>query len=229
MQDDDVIIANAIFDAEADNYEEYDQQIDVTKLGVKLRQTNKLKGSIREFQFYANNYFLLNLSQNKKHKDFRINLAWLNSEPEHHKVIIWKWLCASLFTLILTVAVAFLTFNQSLAFDYGTIAGTVLFTSSIILFLFFIYQMRNEYIFTSQFAKTKIFIIENKKPDQHTFDKFFSQIRQTINTTQSNISIPERLIGELKMCRRLRDEGIIDDESYTLARTTIFKHQQYKA
>ena len=47
-----VIIANAIFDAQADNYEEFDQEIDPAKLGDKLVQANTLKGTVREFQYY---------------------------------------------------------------------------------------------------------------------------------------------------------------------------------
>jgi hypothetical protein len=41
--------------------------------------------------------------------------------------------------------------------------------------------------------------------------------------------VEEQLVGELKMCRRLRDENIIDDAVYTAARTSIFKHQRYRA
>ena len=97
------------------------------------------------------------------------------------------------------------------------------------LFRSFIYCMRDEYIFYSYFGGTKLFLIENKKPDQQSFDNFFITLQRTIEQTQSTLSISERLIGELKMCRRLRDEGIINDEAYTIVRTTIFKHKQYKA
>ena len=77
MQDEDeVIIANAIFDAEADNYEEFDLEIDPEKLGDKLVQTNTLKGTVREFQHYSSNHLLLSLVKKKKAetKNYRVNL-----------------------------------------------------------------------------------------------------------------------------------------------------------
>ena len=74
-----------------------------------------------------------------------------------------------------------------------------------------------------------IFLIENKKPSQQAFDSYFISLQQSIDKAQASISVSDRLVGELKMCRRLRDEGIIDDEAYTIARTAIFKHEQYKS
>jgi len=61
MEDEDeVIVANAMIDVSADNYEEFNPEIDPTKLGEKLIQTNALKGTCREYQLYASNYLLLN-------------------------------------------------------------------------------------------------------------------------------------------------------------------------
>jgi len=88
--------------------------------------------------------------------------------------------------------------------------------------------MRNEYIFKSHFGGARLFLIENKKPDQKKFDSFFISLQQAIYKSKARISVSDRLVGELKMCRRLRDEGIIDDKTYTVARTAIFKHEQYK-
>ncbi len=89
--------------------------------------------------------------------------------------------------------------------------------------------MRNEFIFKSHFGNARLFLIENKKPDHASFEKFFMKLQQSIVKSKKNISVSDRLLGELKMCRRLRDEGVIDDESYTIARTAIFKHEQYKS
>ena len=117
------------------------------------------------------------------------------------------------------------TFNP----DYCLIAGIITLSATLIFLLIFIYCMRDEYIFNSYFGNTKLFLIENKKPDQQSFDNFFINLQRTVEQTQFVLSISDRLIGELKMCRRLRDEGIINDESYMTARTAIFKHKQYKA
>lgn len=228
--DEEVIIANTALDAHADNYEEFDQDIDPEKLGNKLLQTNILKGTVREYQFYAAQHLLLNFVEKKRagEKKFRVNLAWLSSEPEHNKIVIWKWLYRALAAGLFAGLFLILALTEVLKLEYCIVAGTISLTTALILSLIFIYQMRDEYIFKSYFGDAKIFLIENKKPAQQEFDNYFINLQQAIDRAQAKISVADRLLGELKMCRRLKDEGIIDDESYTHARTAIFKHEQYK-
>jgi hypothetical protein len=230
QNDDEIIITGAAYDVPADNYEEFDLEIDQTKLGETLVQTNTLKGTIRKFQFYSDDYLLLDFVKKKKSetKRFRVNLAWLSAEPIHRKVIIWKWLFASLAALASMALCLFFTINEALKTEYGFVAGTASLTVALILLLIFIYHMRNEYTFNSQFGGARLFIIENKRPEQNAFDHFFVKLQQAIDNSKANIPVSDRLVGELKMCRRLSDEGIIDDEAYTVARTRIFKHEQYK-
>jgi hypothetical protein len=109
------------------------------------------------------------------------------------------------------------------------IAGSITIAATLIFSLIFVYLMRDEFIFKSRYGDARLFLLENKKPSQQEFDRYFISLQQTIDRAQSNISIPDRLVGELKMCRRLRDEGIIDDETYTTARTAVFKHERYKS
>ena len=229
--EDEVIIASAAYDVPADNYEEFDQEIDAKKLGDKLLQRNALKGSVRHLQFYADSHLLLSIvkKKNAKVEKFRVNLACLSSEPIHQKIIVWKWLIAALLAAALTGLFVFFTINETIRTEISIVAGTISLTASLILLLIFIYQMRNEYIFTSQFGDAQLFLLENKKSDQETFDNFFIRLQQAIDKSKTKTSVSDRLIGELKMCRRLRDEGIIDDQTYTFARTKIFKHEQYKS
>jgi len=230
MDDDEVIISDTAFDVPTDNYEEFDQEIDPAKLGAKLVQTNSLKGTARQYQVYAKTHLLLNFTEKKKaeEKTFRVNLAWLRPEPEHNRIIIWKWLYASLTAAALTALSIFFLIEQTFKFEYCIVATTITLTASLICILIFFYQMHDEFIFKSQFGNAKLFLIENKKPTQQAFDYYFIGLQQSIDNAQAALSVSERLVGELKMCRRLRDEGIINDESYTIARTAIFKHDQYK-
>ena len=226
-----VIFASAVFDAPADNYEEFDQEIDPAKLGEKLIQTNTLKGTRREYQLYTSSYLLLNFVERKraKEKKFRVSLAWLSSEPEHNKVIIWKWLYAVFGAGALAGLSLYLGISETVKPLYCLLAGTITVTIALICCLIFVYLMRDEFIFTSRYGHAKLFLIENKKPAQQEFDRYFIMLQQAIDKAQTHMSVPDRLVGELKMCRRLRDEGIINDESYTTARTAIFKHDQYKS
>ncbi len=225
-----VIIAGVAFDETGDNYEEFDTELYPEKFGDKFTQTNPLKGSVREYQYYASEYLLLNLvdKKNAKTKKFHVNLACLSSEPEHNKIIVWKWLYGAFAAGALAVLCLFLGISQTVKAEYCTVSGTIALTAALICALIFIYLMRDEFIFKSRFGNAKLFLLENKKPNLAAFNIFFIGLQQNIDKIQSNIPIEKRLVNELKMCRRLRDEGVIDDKSYTAARTSIFKHEQYK-
>ena len=226
-----IIAATAVDVHDADNYEEFDQELKREKLGEKLIQINPQKGSIRKYQLYASRHLLLNFVEKKKasEKSFRVDLAWLSSEPEHHKFIAWKWLFGALAAGAFAGLFLFLTLTDVVKIEYGIIAITIALTTTLILFLTFIHLMRDDYIFKSHYGNAKLFLMENHKPTQQEFDSYFINLQQTIDKSQANISIADRLLGELKMCRRLKDEGIINDETYTAVRTIIFKHDQYKA
>lgn len=224
-----VIMEGATFDLPTDNYEEFEQHIEPSRLGKKLAHKNPLKGTAREYQFYAAHDLLLDFAKKKNSKKFRINLAWLSSEPIHNKVIVWKWLYYALAAAGLSGLCLYLATAQIVKFEYSATAGAILLTAACISTLIFIYLMRDEFIFRSYFGDSELVLLENKKPHPSEFNEFFTELQNAIESAQKNISIPDRLVGELKMSRRLKDEGIITDAQYTAARTVIFKHKQYKA
>lgn len=226
-----VILANEMLDVPLDNYEVFNPEINPARLGEKLIQKNTLKGTCREYQVYASNYLLLNFVEKKraKEKRFRVSLAWLSSEPEHNKIIVWKWLYWAIGAGALAGLSLYLGISETVKPEYCLLAGTITVTAALICGLIFIYLMRDEFIFKSRYGNAKLFLIENKKPSQQEFDLYFIKLQQAIDTAQTQMSVTDRLVGELKMCRRLRDEGIINDETYTIARTAIFKHDQYKS
>ena len=230
-KEDEVIIGGTVSDVSADNYEEFDNELDPGKLGKRLVQKNSRTGSSRTFQFYSGQNLLLDLIEKKgaAEKKYQIDLAWISAEPLHNRIVIWKWLALAIISAISAGVFFYLGTVQSIPSEVGNIAATIALTLSVIFILSFIYCIRDEYIFRSCFGGANIFLMENKKPDIQTFDSFYLQLQQVIDKSHRELSISDRLIGEMKMCRRLRDEGIIDDASYTRARTAIFSHKEYRS
>ena len=226
-----IIIEGGAPDVSPDNYEEFDHELDPSKMAEKLVQENSLKATVREYQLYASKHLLLNFIESKKAapKKFRVNLTYISSEPEHNKIINWNWLYGVLAATALLCLFIFLAVKEIISLEYGLLGGAITLTSAAICSLVFVYLMRNEYIFNSQFGNIELFLIDNNKPNQKEFNQFLIVLQHTIDKSKLNISVADRLVGELKMCRRLKDEGIIDDEVYTAARTAIFKHKQYQA
>jgi len=231
MFNEEVVISDVNLDVPSDNYEEFDQQIDPAQLGDRLVQNNSLKGSRRVFQFYRNRYLLLDILENKKAgaRKFHLNLAWLSAEPEHNKVVTWKWLIASVTAFVATALFFFLAYAEILPLLYGLAGGVLSLSGALIFALIFVYLKRDEFVFYSHYSRTRLFLLENGRPSQAEFDRFFVQLQQRIEKAQADISVSQRLVGELKMCRRLKDEAIITEAEYTRARGIIFKHKQYKA
>ncbi len=229
--EEEVIVASAAYDVPTDNYEEFDQEIDPAKLGDKLVQSNSQKGLLREFQIYDRSHLLVSdgdiTGDDVSH--YRVNLAWVDAEPKHLKLIDWNWLYAALFFGTITATFVILAITQNLTMDYSMIGGTISFTITMLATLIFIYKLRDEFTFQSYFGGADLFVLENKRPTQTIFDNFFVSLQQAIDHAHAEKSVNDRLVGELKMCRRLRDEGVIDDEVYTAARAVIFKHEQYTA
>ncbi|MDT8451308.1 MAG: hypothetical protein RQ936_01025 [Gammaproteobacteria bacterium] len=226
-----IIIESAAFDVSSDNYESFDQAFDPSKLGEKLVQENARKGTVREYQLYASRHLLLNFTGKKKAagKKFRVNLAYVSAEPAHIKVIQWNWLYGVLVSAALLGLFIFLGIEEVFNLEYCLIGAAITSTTSAISTLIFIYLMRDEYIFRSRFGNIELFLMDNGKPNQKEFDEFFTRLRDAIKHVQLKQSVADGLVEELKMCRRLKDEGIIDEARYTLARTAIFKHKQYQA
>lgn len=226
-----IIIVESVYDVPSDNYDDYELEIDPDKLGRCLRQTNTLKGSSREIQFYGDSHLLMRHkeSKNAEEKNFRLSLSWLSSEPVHNKVIVWRWLVLSL--LFFSMIVAVIIFERSGLIDtqMSLIISIPCFSLASILLLIFLYTMRDEFIFHSLYGGASLFLLDNARPSQSEFDDFFIALQQSIDRSQADLTVSERLVGELKMCRRLKDEHIISEQAYTEARSAIFKHEQYMA
>jgi len=229
--DEEMIVNDVALGFSADNYDELDEQIDPAKFGVKLVQSNSQKGTLREFQIYDQSRLFVSSGNIKGEpsQKYRINLAWVHPEPHHNKLVDWNWLVAALVFGGLSIMFLVLGLLEMLAIDYCMIGGSISFTLTLLATLIFIYKLRNEFTFFSRFGGADLFVLENKRPSQRIFDGFFIELQQAIEQAQHTESVTDRLVGELKMCRRLKDDGIIDEDTYTNARTAIFQHEQYRA
>ncbi len=224
-----VIVANAALGFGDDNYDEFDAELNPAKLGESLLQVNSLKAVNHRFQLYDGKHLLIDVEHKKKRRQFRVDLALLNAEPVHHRVIEWKWLAISLAGICILVLAIFLVVRQLLGVEIGIALGVVGLGDALLFFAIFLYRMQDDYIFHSRFGGARLFVMENKKPDLRQFEDFLGMLEQRIHKLWRNITIEAALISELKMCRRLRDTQIINEASYTRARTAIFRHERYKA
>ena len=167
------------------------------------------------------------ISKNKKtQKSYSVDLLSLQEKSKSVLVIAWKWFGIAisffLFTLLLMkISPHYLIDNKNLYL------GIILFAGSLGCVLSFIQFWKHSYrkqIFYSKNAHIPVVELCAGKPSKEMFYKFIYEIELKIKSFSKSVKITEEklLIGEMKMLRRLSDNGIISKEMYEVAKRKLF-------
>jgi hypothetical protein len=173
-------------------------------------------------------YYALKSFRNKDNKNHRISLGYVNTQPERECTVAWKWLSTAFATIVWSMLLLYVGLYTQFRADYIVIVGVLLGTFSMLSMLTFYYRTQDKLIFKSFVGDVPLFEVSNHKPGNREFDAFMAQLRQHIDLAQGRMSMRQRLVGELKELRRIRDEGKISNEQYESARTVIFKHEAFQ-
>lgn len=212
------------------NYEEFDSKLDPRRLSPAFVQENRLKGTMSKFELYNKTY----LFQTRRHyRDqapckYRINLAWLDPKPETVQVIAWNWVSAALATAIWATVFFYVAYFTDLKIEYVESAGVLMSTLTVISLCLFFYYSEHKLVFNSYLSNVPLIEIDLNKPDKLNFDTFVHDIRSGIYAGWQNKDIQQMLVGEIRELRRLRDEGILSEDTYLRARTEILNHREYQ-
>jgi len=214
----------------ADNYEDFDNRIDPRQLRSGFIQENWLKGSYHKFELYRQNYLFQTVRRyrDKEHCKYRINLAWLDPKPEVVQVIAWKWVSTALATAIWALVLFYVAYFSELKIAHVESAARLMSTITVISLCLFFYCNENKLVFNSYLSNVPLVEIENNQPDKASFDAFVNDIRNGIYAGWKNKDIQQMLVGEIRELRRLRDAGILSEDTYLQARTAIFNHREYQ-
>ena len=167
------------------------------------------------------------VSKNKKNtQSYSVDILSLQERSKLILIIAWKWLIISaafilLTLLLLEILPLYLTDNRNLYL--GVVLITGLLGSVLSLTLFFKCSTKQQ-VFFSRNASVPIIKLSKGKPTKEIFSNFIESIENRIKEFQAHMEISEekQLIGEMKMLRRLSDDGVISKESYELAKEKLF-------
>jgi hypothetical protein len=85
-------------------------------------------------------------------------------------------------------------------------------------------------VYRSIAAGVPLIELEYNKPNRQEFEAFTDRLEAYIRKAQSSgMSTQQRLAGELKDIRRLKEAGLLSEETYANSRTLIFKHKEFSA
>jgi hypothetical protein len=200
-------------------------------INIEYAQEQKFKGVRRTFKIFNDTqlYYTLKSFRHKDNKMHRINLGYVNIQPERECTVAWKWLSTAVATIVWSMLLLYIGLFTQYKADYIVIVGILLGTFSMISMLIFYYRSQDKLIYRSFVGNIPLFEMSNHKPGNMEFESFMEKLRQHIKLAQGKLSMHQRLVGELKDLRRIRDEGKISNELYETARNIIFKHEAYQA
>ena len=208
-----------------------DEHITPERINSEYVQEQRFKGVKRRFQIFNDTqlYYSLKSFKHKDNKQHRINLSYVNAQPERECVVAWKWFSTAITTIVLSMLLLYVGIFTQYKADFIVIVGVLLGTFSMLAMMVFYYQTQDKLIYRSSVADIPLFEVASHKPGNTEFDTFIITLRKYIEQGQASMSMHQRLVGELKDLRRIRDEGTISNEQYESARTIIFKHEAYQA
>lgn len=200
-------------------------------VNIAYVQEQKFKGVKRTFKIFNETqlHYTLTSFRHKDRKQHRINLSYVDLQPERECIVAWKWLSTAFATIVWSMLLLYVGLFTQFKADYIVIVGVLMGTFSMISMLIFYYRTQDKLIYRSFVGKIPLFEVSNHKPGNREFDAFMGKLRQHIRLAQDKLPIRQRLVGELRDLRRIRDEGKISNECYESARNVIFKHEAFQS
>jgi hypothetical protein len=209
---------------------EDDEHLKPQRINIEYVQEQRFKGVRRNFMIFNDTqlYYALKSFRHSDNTNHRFNLAYVKTQPERECTVAWKWLSTAFATIVWSMLLLYIGLYTQFKADYIAIVGVLLGTFSMISMLIFYYRTQDKLIFRSFVGDIPLFEVSNHKPGNSEFDAFMTLLRQHIELAQEKMDMHQRLVGELKDLRRVRDEGKISNEQYESARTIIFKHKAFQ-
>ena len=193
---------------------------------IVLKQRNSL-GFDLQIKLVDGRELQVASKENKTTRTYSVDILSLQDKSKKVIFIAWKWLIMSaiffLFTLLmLKLLPPYLNDHKNLYLGMILLLGII--GSLLGLVQFWKHSSRKQ-IFCSRNANIPIIELSVGKPTKNNFSKFVDTVEQRIKKFRSHMEIAEdkQLIGEMKMLRRLSDEGIISNKSYEAAKAKLFK------
>ena len=167
------------------------------------------------------------LSKGKKsEKSYSVDILSLQDESKKVVLIAWKWLLYSIgffliMLLLLKVLPSFLNTDKNLYLGIVLATGVI---GSLVSFILFLRKSSKKQVFYSRNANVPIVKLASGNPSKTKLSDFVANVEKRIKKFRSHMDIDEekQLTGEMKMLRRLSDEGIISKKDYENAKTKLF-------
>jgi hypothetical protein len=209
-------------------------RVQVEEVNFEFTQNHKLRGIFREMSIF-NSHQCYQSIQNKHQRKYkyRVDMTFLDPRPFREKYMAWKWLFAALALLALSLVLIYVGwignyYEPGTYSEVTTVAG--IFTA-IVCALIFTHRSHDKVVFRTEFGKVKLIELINNHPDKQGFTSFLSKFVKQIKRakTDSNFDTAKLVACELQELRRLKEESVISENRYEIAKKRLFKHKAFNS
>jgi len=209
-----------------------DSEVVVKKVNYKYKQKNSIKGNLSSFAIFNDIYvYCLIKIHHKKLPKYRLDLTFFDPQPVKSLFVPWKLIASGLLMLVLAllmpteISIPFIT-----PVDINILYVPALFSVVGIGLLSLAYMKSYNQLIFKSFASGVPLLTLSHKYNQKKYKQFILVLQQKIKLAhkQNGITVHDRLVGEMKDLRRLKNAGIIEEELYNEAQTKILTHKLYK-
>ena len=207
-----------------------DSHIQQENINLEYVQDQRFKGIKRNFVIFneVQLYYSMKSFRKKENVRHRLNLSYVNQKPERIQTVSWRWLSTAFAALVWSMLLVYVGYFTQFKQEYIVVVGVLLGAFSAISMMIFYYRTQDKLVFSSFAGDVPLFEVGNMKPGNQAFEQFIKTLDAHIEKGQNRKTMHQRLSGELSDLRRIRDEGMIDNETYENARTRIFQHEAYQ-
>jgi len=154
---------------------------------------------------------------------FRIDIIALRNRSKQKIHIGWKWFVSGLAVLLATLLLPsiFSDFFAESLIKYSVYLVGVL--SAAGLFYLAWKATALKHIFYTRNANVPVVELFSNNPTRKEFSAFVKTLEQCISDVQKKLSLSQKnqLAGEMKMLRRLSEEGVVNSSDYKKARDIL--------
>jgi hypothetical protein len=182
-------------------------------------------GQQREYQIVNGRNVRVAIGSKARHKIFNVPMLALAEETKMRLHIAWAWLwlalCGGLAIPVYLVIKSQLGLNTRIL-DFAVLSGLVMATLLGVIMLARSFARKR--VFFTAYSKVPLFDILIGKPDKQSYKEFLSLLESHLHKTRSdwNLKAEQQIAGEIRMLRRLANEGVIPQKIYAEAKDKLF-------
>ena len=180
---------------------------------------------LKELQIVDGKEIKIIIGTPPKQKSYSVQLLALADKSQIRLNIAWGWLWLLVFCMLALLGywLARTLFAISLGtFEFSYVAGFSL--TAILALVMFGLKLARKRVFVSRLAKVRLFDINIGKPNHRAYKSFIGNLNQSLIKARQfwNLKPEHQVAGEMRMLRRLSEEGIIKQSDYEKAKKKLF-------